>query len=232
MIDKDRLARKLKDYQITLDHEQLNQLDKYAESLIETNKKFNLTAITAPEDIEDKHFLDSLIFANQPQVHSVLADIGTGAGFPGIVAKIYKPSLEVCLIEPTKKRMVFLQDVAKQLNLTFIFINDRAEELGRTICRDKFRTTTARAVSNMSVLSEYCIPMTQREGYFIAMKGDATEELKQASNAIQLLGGKLEETKTYYLPDGSRRDIVIIKKIKETLPIYPRNGGRISKKPL
>lgn len=232
MIDKSRLTSKLQPYHIQLSEKQLTQLDEYAQLLVETNKKFNLTAITEPEDIENKHFIDSLIFANQQEVSGTLADVGTGAGFPGIVAKIYKPSLQVSLIEPTKKRMVFLEEVGKHLKLDFNYINGRAEELGKKETREKFNVSTARAVANLSVLSEYCLPMVQQKGYFIAMKGDATEELKQARKAVEVLGGKIQESRTYYLPDGSQRDIIIIQKISKTADIYPRNGGRIAKKPL
>ena len=171
MIDKARLATKCSTWNITLTPTQLDSLDKYAELLVSYNEKVNLTAITSPEGIEDRHFADSLLFAAQPEVSSRLVDVGTGAGFPGIVAKIYKPDLELTLMEPTGKRVDFLRYACAELGLTGVeFAKERAEEAARKIWREQFDVASARAVAALPVLCEYCLPLVKVGGRFIAMK--------------------------------------------------------------
>ncbi len=232
MIDKIRFTETLKKYDITLTEKQLEQLDKYAEILVEYNEKVNLTAITDPLGIEEKHFLDSLLFAKNPLVKGKVADVGTGAGFPGIVTKIYKPEIEITLIEPTGKRCTFLQYALDTLGLDGHVVKERAEEAARKVWREQYDVVTARAVADMRVLSEYCIPLAKVSGHFIAMKGDWEKELTPAMNAISKLGGKFVETETFTLPDESRRCLFVVKKEKETPKTYPRNGGKIAKAPL
>lgn len=232
MIDKIRFTETLKKYDIELTETQLDQLDKYAEILVDYNEKVNLTAITDPQGIEEKHFLDSLLFAKNPLVKGKVADVGTGAGFPGIVTKIYKPEIDLTLIEPTGKRCTFLQYALDTLGLEGSVVKERAEEAARKQWREQFDVVTARAVADMRVLSEYCIPLAKVGGYFIAMKGDGEKELTPAMKAIEKLGGKYESMETFSLPDESKRCLIISKKAKETPKVYPRNGGKIAKAPL
>ena len=174
--------------------------------------------LTSPEGIEDRHFADSLLFAAQPEVQGKLVDVGTGAGFPGIVAKIYKPDLALTLMEPTGKRVDFLKYACAELGLTGVeFAKERAEEAARKIWREQFDVASARAVAALPVLSEYCLPLVKVGGSFIALKK---------------LGGRYEETRQFTLPDGSARGLVFCKKISQTPTVYPRNGGKIAKKPL
>ena len=217
MIDKNRLSEKCSTWNIALTGTQLDLLDKYAELLVSYNEKVNLTAITSPEGIEDRHFADSLLFAAQPEVQGKLVDVGTGAGFPGIVAKIYKPDLELTLMEPTGME----------------FAKERAEEAARKIWREQFDVASARAVAALPVLSEYCLPLVKVGGWFIAMKGpEADAEAKAAANALKKLGGQYAETRQFTLPDSSARGLVLCRKISQTPTVYPRNGGKIAKKPL
>lgn len=234
MIELDRLAQKCSTWNISLTPDQLAALDKYADLLVETNKHLNLTAITTPEGIEDRHFVDSLLLAAQPEVAGRMVDVGTGAGFPGIVAKIYKPDLEMTLMEPTGKRVEFLRTVCGELGLSQVeFAKERAEEAARKVWREVFDVASARAVAALPVLCEYCLPLVKVGGVFIAMKGpDAAAETEASKNALHKLGGKLEEVRAFTLPDGSTRNLVIIRKISQTPTVYPRNGGKIAKKPL
>ena len=189
MIDKDRLAQKCSTWNIQLSGAQLDLLDRYAALLVDYNQKVNLTAITTPEGIEDRHFADSLLFAAQPEVAGTLVDVGTGAGFPGVVAKIYKPDLALTLMEPTGKRVEFLKYLCAELGLTSVeFAKERAEEAARKAWREQFDVACARAVAALPVLCEYCLPLVRVGGVFIAMKGpDAPEEL------ARLLGGYLSD---------------------------------------
>ncbi len=139
--------------------------------LVEYNEKVNLTAITDAEGIEDRHFIDSLLLASQPEVQGSLVDVGTGAGFPGIVAKLYKPQLALTLMEPTGKRVDFLRYVCGQLGLEAEFVKERAEEAARKRWREAFDVASARAVAALPVLLEYCLPLVRKGGLFIAMKG-------------------------------------------------------------
>lgn len=233
MIDKMRLKTKLAAYSIPINQAQLQQLATYAEMLESWNKKINLTAITSPEEIEDKHFTDSLLLAAQPELKGKLADIGSGAGFPGIVAKIYKQQLRVTLLEPTGKRVMFQQAVATALALEIETAKERAEEAARKHWRASFDVATARAVASLAVLCEYALPLLKQGGYFIAMKGATPkQELSLAANAINKLGGKYIETREFALPNGDARSLIFIKKEGETPAQYPRNGGVIAKKPL
>ena len=234
MIDKERLAQKCSTWNIALSPAQLDLLDRYAELLVDYNRKVNLTAITSPEGIEDRHFADSLLFAAQPEVSGKLVDVGTGAGFPGVVAKIYKPELQLTLMEPTGKRVDFLKYLCAELGLTDVeFAKERAEEAARKVWREQFDVACARAVAALPVLCEYCLPLVHQGGLFIALKGpEADAEAKAAANALKKLGGQYKETRTFTLPDGSARGLVVCKKISQTPTVYPRNGGKIAKKPL
>ena len=156
MIDKARLEQKCSMWNIALTGTQLDQLDAFARILVDYNQKVNLTAITDPEGIEDKHFLDSLLFASQPEVAGKMVDVGAGAGFPGIVTKIYKPELELTLMEPTGKRVEFLKYACAQLGLTGVeFAKERAEEAARKVWREQFDLASDRAVAALPMLAEY-----------------------------------------------------------------------------
>ena len=172
MIDKARLEQKCSMWNIALTGTQLDQLDAFARILVDYNQKVNLTAITDPEGIEDKHFLDSLLFASQPEVAGKMVDVGAGAGFPGIVTKIYKPELELTLMEPTGKRVEFLKYACAQLGLTGVeFAKERAEEAARKMWREQFDLASARAVAALPMLAEYCLPLVKVGGSFLAMNG-------------------------------------------------------------
>ena len=234
MIDKNRLEAKCAALGIALTGQMLDMLDKYAEILVKYNQKVNLTAITDPEGIEDKHFADSLLLANLPETAGKLVDVGTGAGFPGVVAKIYKPELELTLMEPTGKRVDFLKYVCGELGLSGVeFAKERAEEAARKVWREGFDVATARGVAALPILSEYCLPLVKVGGVFLAMKGPgAAEELAESSAALKKLGGKGAGVAEFLLPGGDTRNIIKVKKISQTPPAYPRNGGKIAKSPL
>ena len=234
MIDQNRLIEKCAALGIPLTRSQASQLDCYAQVLVEYNQKVNLTAITDPEGIEDKHFVDSLLFAAQPEVQGKMVDVGTGAGFPGIVAKIYKPELQLTLMEPTGKRVEFLKYACAQLGLDGVeFAKERAEEAARKVWREQFDVASARAVAALNVLAEYCLPLVRQGGLFIAMKGSgAAQELAAAGPAIRKLGGQPVESRAFSLPHGDERSLILCKKISQTPPQYPRNGGKIAKAPL
>lgn len=234
MIDKERLAQKCSTWNIVLSGAQLDLLDRYAEILVDYNQKVNLTAITSPEGIEDRHFADSLLFAAQPEVTGKLVDVGTGAGFPGVVAKIFKPDLQLTLMEPTGKRVEFLKYVCAELGLTGVeFAKERAEEAARKQWRETADVVSARAVAALQILAEYCLPLTKVGGVFIAMKGSGAEqELASAKGAIAKLGGKFREARSFQLPGGDARSLVVCEKISQTPTAYPRNGGKIAKSPL
>ena len=234
MIDKNRLQANAAAHSIALTGAQLDTLDRYAQLLVEYNEKVNLTAITDAEGIENKHFLDSLLFAARPEVQGSLVDVGTGAGFPGIVAKIWKPELALTLMEPTGKRVAFLQYVCGELGLRDVELaKERAEEAARKAWRERFDAACARAVAAMPILAEYCLPLVRRGGVFIALKGAAGRaELAEAAGAIRRLGGEAGEVCEYHLPGGDARALLICKKISQTPPVYPRNGGKIAKSPL
>ena len=234
MIDRKRLIEKCAALDIPLTEEQAEKLDQYAEILVEYNKKVNLTAITDPEGVEDKHFVDSLLFAVQPEVKGKMVDVGSGAGFPGVVAKIYKPDLELTLMEPTGKRVEFLKYLCAELGLTGVeFVKERAEEAARKQWREKFDLASARAVANLPALCEYCLPLVRVGGKMIALKGSGAEaELEAAGGAIRKLGGQAGELRSFRLPAGDERSLIFLEKISQTVTAYPRNGGKIAKSPL
>lgn len=232
MIDTQRLLQKAQSYGLDISH-CVQQLALYAEILVDYNQKVNLTAITDPEGIEDKHFIDSLLFACQPEVQGKFVDVGTGAGFPGVVAKLYKPELQLTLMEPTGKRVDFLKYLCKKLEIEAEFAKERAEEAARKTWREKFDVASARGVARLNMLSEYCLPLVKEGGFFIAMKAaTAQEELEQAQPAIEKLGGMFVENRKMALPQGDERNLLVVKKISQTPPLYPRNGGKIAKVPL
>ena len=232
MIDKERLIERAAAYQIDA-APVARQLARYAELLVEYNQKVNLTAITDPEGIENRHFIDSLLFASRPEVAGKLVDVGTGAGFPGIVVKLFRPSVQLTLLEPTGKRCDFLRFACAELGIEADIVKERAEEAARKMWRERFDVATARAVADLRVLAEYCLPLVKTGGVLLAMKGPGAEaEAQQAQGALQKLGGCYVQTRAFSLPDASARGIVVCKKISQTPSVYPRNGGKIAKAPL
>lgn len=221
---------------LSFTEQQLEQFDKYYELLVETNKVMNLTAITEPDEVAVKHMIDSLLAYEPEMAGKTLADVGTGAGFPGVPLKIYCPQLKVTLIDSLGKRLKFLQTVIDQLGLKGICCEHlRAEDAGRNKQhREKYDLVTARAVARLSVLSEYCLPLAKKGGMFIALKGSRfAEEIAEGEAAVKLLGGKIisqEQVKLPGLDDG--RAIVKITKVKNTPAQYPRKAGTPEKQPL
>ena len=215
---------------------QLQQFTTYYELLVETNKVMNLTALTEPEDVAVKHMIDSLLAFEPGFSGKALADVGTGAGFPGVPLKIYCPSLRVVLIDSLGKRLKFLEKVISTLGLEDICCRHlRAEDAGHNKeLREGFDLVTARAVARLSVLSEYCLPLVKKGGTFIALKGSKyADEIKEAEKAVKILGGKLVSAEPVKLPgldDG--RAIVKIAKLKPTPAQYPRKAGTPDKQPL
>lgn len=234
---KNLLQNYIKDYKITLTENQYEQFQKYFELLAEWNEKMNLTAITDESGVALKHFADSLSllnFVDIPQ-NSSLADVGTDAGFPGVVLKIARPDIKLTLIDSLNKRLVFLGEVCAQLGIEAELIHSRAEDGARDEkLRESFDFAVSRAVARMNVLSEYCLPYVKVGGAFCAMKGaQANEEFKESLNAINTLGGKLENKYFFELPEnGGERAIAVVRKVKNTPQKYPRQSGKIKAKAL
>lgn len=234
-MNKEEFITELEKINITLSKEQIAQLEIYKDFLIEYNKHTNLTAIKTPEDIYLKHFYDSLILTQIIDFNNYnnLLDIGTGAGFPGVVLKIAFPHLKISLLDSNGKKIEFLRQLLEKINLTDVeLINDRAEEYIK-YKRETFDIVTSRAVSNMSIITELSIPYVKVGGYFLAMKGSNQEEILKAQKAIDILGGKIEINKIITLPkEESTRQLISIKKQKNTPLEYPRRYDKIIKKPL
>ena len=221
---------------IKLSVEQLEKFYSYMSLLLEWNEKMNLTAITEPNEIILKHFVDSLTILNEINNNSKVVDVGTGAGFPGIPLSIANESLKITLVDSLNKRLIFLQEVIDKLELKNIeIVHSRAEDFGQNKkYRENFDIATSRAVANLSTLSEYLIPLVKINGKCICMKAsDVEEEINQAKNAINVLGGTIEKIKEFKLPESDiGRTIIIINKQKNTPIKYPRKAGTPSKEPI
>lgn len=230
------LLNAVKKFNITLNEKQLENFDRYSELLRVWNNKINLTAITDPNEIAIKHFEDSLsIFKSVDfKANATIIDVGTGAGFPSVPMNIYRNDLQMTLIDSINKRIIFLNEVKEYIDLPYKTIHSRAEDVGNSVeFREQFDFAVSRAVANLSVLSEYCLPFVKIGGYFIAMKGkDCENEIDNSKNALKMLGGKIEKIDNFNLSDGSNRSLVVIKKIKPTPSKYPRKSVKISKNPL
>ncbi|MFL0197920.1 16S rRNA (guanine(527)-N(7))-methyltransferase RsmG [Clostridium sp. WILCCON 0269] len=225
-----------KDVGLDFNEEKYNKFMEYKDMLKLWNKKMNLTAIVEDDDIVKKHFIDCIkIFKFLPlkNAYSII-DIGTGAGFPGIPIKILKPEVKLVLLDSLNKRINFLNQVILNIKLKDITcIHGRAEDFSRKIdYREKFDTAVSRAVANLTVLSEFSIPYVKRGGYFIAMKGPSVEnEIEESKNAINILGGKIEDI-IKIEDDEFNHNLVVVKKVKHTPNAYPRKAGTVSKNPL
>ena len=233
---RDHLWSATKDFKIQLGEEQLSQLEHYHELLREWNEKMNLTAITDDEGVAVKHFADSLTLFDHyelPQNARVI-DVGTGAGFPGLVLKIARPDIRLTLLDSLQKRLGFLEAVLAELGLDAELIHARAEEGGRDMkLRESFDLAVSRAVAQLNVLSEYCLPYVRLSGSFVAFKGNADSETEAAKNAVAILGGKIKKISAFELPmNGGARTLIEIEKVRPTPDRYPRPNGKIKAKPL
>ncbi|WP_408069741.1 16S rRNA (guanine(527)-N(7))-methyltransferase RsmG [Butyrivibrio sp. JL13D10] len=238
------LCNDLEQFNIQLSDIQLNQLEKYYELLIEWNNKINLTAITDFDEVCRLHFVDSISaaqFFDFTKNDISLIDVGTGAGFPGIVLKIVFPQLKVTLLDSLQKRITFLDTVIDELQLNEVgcitTVHGRAEDLAdskKGELREKFDIAVSRAVARFSTLCEYDMPYVKNGGCFISYKGDkGIEEVEEAKNAIFLLGGKVKSINEFTLPNSDiKRVVCIIDKIQNTSSKYPRKAGTPQKKPL
>lgn len=226
----------LKNLKIEISEEKIEKFFKYMRLLQEWNEKINLTAIIEDKEVVLKHFIDSLTILKYIEEEKNLIDVGTGAGFPGIPIKIVKDNVEVFLMDSLQKRLNFIDEVIKENKLVKVgTFHKRAEDAGRDKnLREKFDYATARAVANMSTLSEYLLPLVKVGGKCIVMKGpNIQEELEKSKKAINILGGKIEKVEEINLPGTDNiRNIIIIKKIKKTPDIFPRKAGTPLKKPL
>jgi len=215
---------------IVLTDQQLSQLEKFYELLISWNEKMNLTRITEKEEVYLKHFYDSLTLYKviDLQKDLTLCDVGSGAGFPGIVLKIAFPQLKITLIDSLQKRVNYLNQIIKDLELKDIeAIHTRAEDYAKNY-REEYDIVTARAVANLRVLSELCIPMLKVNGYFIAMKSNIDEEKEESKEILKKLDSNIEYIETFYLPiENSLRNIIKIRKHTKTNTIYPRKMDKI-----
>lgn len=221
---------------IKINQVQLEKFNRYKELLKEWNNKINLTSILDDDDIAIKHFVDSLSIESYIKGDNIsLIDIGTGAGFPAIPIKIMREDLNITLLDSLEKRIKFLDDVIDKLDLSkIIAVHKRAEELGMDDkYREKFDYATARAVATLPVLLEYCLPFVKKGGVFIAMKGSNVDEIDDSKNALKILGGEIMDIKEFSLPKSDyKRNVVLIKKVKDTPKKYPRKAGKPSKIPL
>lgn len=230
---ENEFIEELNNHGIRLEQRQIEQFREYASFLKEYNEKINLTAITETEEIYEKHFYDSLLLAFHSKMEGSLVDVGTGAGFPGVVLKIAFPDLRVILIEPLKKRCVFLNELIAKLGLKDIeVINDRGEDYS-LLHREEYDFVTARAVTNLSALIEICGAMVKVNGYFVALRAlSGQKEISEAKNAIAKMGFKIENVLEEKLSDGSIRVIGYLRKDKASPLKFPRNYSMIKRKPL
>lgn len=235
-ISKILLKEKAAEYGVELDEKALERFDIYARLLVEWNEKINLTAITEPDEIVIKHFVDSITVFNAIDIPegAKIIDVGTGAGFPGVAMLITRPDLKMTLMDSTNKKLNVIRDILDNIGLEANVIHKRAEEAGQDKAfRESYDFATARAVSNLRDLSELCLPMVKVGGTFISMKSaKADEEIEEAKKAISVLGGKIKEKKTFELEDAGERTIILIEKFSSTPAKYPRPSAKMAKNPL
>jgi len=231
--DYDFCRNSFEKYELMLTYEMYEKFDIYAQFLVEYNKNVNLTAITEPNDILFKHFIDSALMLKYADIsdNSSIIDVGTGAGFPSLPIAICNNSLKITLLDSLNKRITFLQLLCEKLDIQAEFIHGRAEDISKlTEYRERFDVSCARAVANMALLSELCIPFVKVGGKFVAMKGP-NEDISLGYNAVSVLGGNVSCETNYQLEDEQRK-IVVVNKISQTRTKYPRNSSQIKKKTL
>ncbi|MGM9834662.1 MAG: 16S rRNA (guanine(527)-N(7))-methyltransferase RsmG [Bacilli bacterium] len=234
-MNKNEFINALKKININITIEQLNQLEIYCDYLITKNKEYNLTAIKEPESVYLKHFYDCITILDTMSLDqsTKILDIGTGAGFPGMIIKIIYPEIKLTLLDANNKKITFLKELASKLNLKDInFIHARSEDYYHQV-KDSFDYVVSRAVASLPILVELCLPFVKIGGCFIAMKAQATEELEESAYAIKILGGEVENIKKFNLPiENSERTIIKIRKNTKTPEKYPRSYSKIVKYPL
>lgn len=235
----EQFIEQLKEKGIELSAQQLAQFALYYELLVEWNEKMNLTAITEQSEVYLKHFYDCLMplwLSPLKDEAITLCDVGAGAGFPSIPLKIMCPQIQLTIVDSLNKRIQFLEHLVSELGLEQVrCVHGRAEEVGQNqTFREQFDVVTARAVASLNVLSEYCLPLVKKGGYFMALKAQKSEEeMDTAKKAITLFGAKFDSYATDFLPiEQSERTIILIKKTKETPNKYPRRAGLPAKKPI
>lgn len=233
----EKIAPKCAEFGAELDGERVEKLNLYGNLLLSWNEKMNLTAITDPEAVLYKHFYDCILFLKHIKLKSgqTLIDVGTGAGFPGMVLKIMRPDIQVTLLDSLNKRLIFLNDVIEKTGLDGVkTLHMRAEDAGKSpLHREKYDIACARAVAALPALSEYCLPLVKKGGSFVAMKGaSANEEAEAAYNAAKILGGEKPTIICETLTGNEQRAFIITKKISQTPTKYPRKPSDISKQPL
>ena len=239
-MNPEKFVLELSKHNFKLTDKQKQQFKLYFKMLIEVNEHVNLTRITEEDEVYLKHFYDSVtpLFALGEvfKDNATLCDVGAGAGFPSIPLKILRPTLKVTIVDSLQKRLNFLKDLIAQLDLTDVtLVHGRAEDVGQNkLYREKFDIVTARAVARMSVLSEYCLPLVKKGGYFVALKGPkAEDELDDGKKALEVLGGKLiKDEELTLLESQEERTLVLVKKIKATPKKYPRQAGTPRRKPI
>ncbi len=239
-MNPEQFVQELAKHNFDLTDKQKTQFEQYFKDLVETNEHVNLTRITDKEDVYLKHFFDSitplLTFKDVFTKGATLCDVGAGAGFPSIPLKILLPDLKITIVDSLAKRLTFLKGLIAKLGLSEVeLVHGRAEDVGQNkLYREHFDLVTARAVANMTVLSEYCLPLVKKGGYLVALKGPKVEgELEESSKAIQVLGGeKVSETELTLPNSDEERTLILIKKIKQTPKKYPRQAGTPRRKPI
>ena len=233
---KDLLKEKAEMFHVKLDEIALERFETYGKLLVEWNEKINLTAITDPEGVTIKHFLDSITifsYVDIPEGAKVI-DVGTGAGFPGLAMLIARPDLQMTLMDSTKKRLTVIEDILEKIGLSADVVHSRAEDAGKNKdFREQYDFSTARAVTNLRDLAEYCLPFVKVGGSFVPMKSAKTqEEIAEGKKAIHVLGGQITKVDTFELLDCGERTIINVKKISATPAKYPRPSAKIAKNPI
>lgn len=234
MIDKDLLKESALDFGVSLDDMALDRFELLEQRLVRWNNHINLTAITEPDEIVIKHFVDSLsIFSavDLPRGASVI-DVGCGAGFPGLPLLIARPDLDLTFLDSVGKKLSFIKEVMRYNGIMGDVVHDRAENIGLSIkYRESFDFAVTRAVAPLNMLAEYCLPLVKVGGMYVSMKG-ADNEVELGKNAIEKLGGKIENIVSLELSTGDKRNLILIRKISQTSIKYPRKSKKISSKPL
>ena len=232
-MNKDEFINYIKELNIDVSDEILDKLDNYFKLIVEWNNKFNLTTILEEKSVYLKHFYDSICIVKSNLIDNnniKLCDFGTGAGFPGVVIKIFYPNIKVTLIESNNKKCTFLNEVIKELDLKNIEVINTRMELYSKNNRETFDIVTCRAVSHLRIISELAIPLLKVNGYFLPLKSNIEEEIKESNKILNDLNSKIEDIISYELPiENSKRNIILIKKLKETNSKYPREYNKIIK---